>query len=126
MLRRTAVVAVTCLMGCIPSLNGNAPREAKKELPGSFSAEGTEATNAAQQTWDSFFASPDLRALIGAALKNNQELNIQLQELIIAQNEISAKKGEYLPRVNAFAGAGVDKVSKNSSQGVSDEAHGLP
>jgi outer membrane protein TolC len=64
--------------------------------------------------------------LIDTALDNNQELNIQLQEIIIAKNEVSASEGEYVPRVSAVAGAGIDKVGKHTSQGVSDEAHGLP
>jgi multidrug efflux system outer membrane protein len=42
---------------------------------------------------------PYLVALIDTALKNNQELNITLQEIEIARNEIRARKGEYLPFV---------------------------
>jgi len=50
-----------------------------------------------------------LSALIDTALHNNQELNITLQEIEISQNEISARKGEYLPFVNLGGGAGVEK-----------------
>src|SRR5690606_13685232 len=34
--------------------------------------------------------------------------------------------GEYLPKVSAGLGAGVEKVGRHTSQGVSDEAHGVP
>lgn len=130
------VFAVACgaafAMGCAPSLEGNEPREPNKNVPASFGAGGgagaasAQATSVAQAKWKEFFHSAELRSLIEAALKNNQELNIQVQEIIIAQNEISARQGEYLPKVNAVAGAGVDKVGKYTSQGASDEATGLP
>jgi NodT family efflux transporter outer membrane factor (OMF) lipoprotein len=117
---------------CVPSLEGNEPREPNKETPRSFGAASdaggaaTATPSLAQQKWNDFFASPELRSLIEAALRDNRELNIQLQELVIAKAEISARQGEYLPRVNARAGAGVEKPGKFTSQGASDEAHGLP
>ncbi|HVH41654.1 MAG TPA: TolC family protein [Labilithrix sp.] len=113
--------------GCAPSLKGNEPREPNRQVPASFAgAASQETTSSAQKKWGEFFDSSELRALIETALRQNQELNIRLQEIIIAQNEVSARKGEYLPKVSAGAGAGVDKVGKHTSQGVSDEAHGVP
>lgn len=133
---RTFVSALSLLLsalavGCLPSLEGNPPREANKAVPGEFSKDSGKAVPAqakpsAQRTWEDFFSEPELRQLVEIALKNNQELNIRLQEIIIAQTEVQAKKGEYLPKVSAGAGAGVERVGKNTSQGVSDEAHGLP
>jgi multidrug efflux system outer membrane protein len=119
-------LAAACAAGCVPSLNGNEPREPNKKLPSSFGAASTDTTSAAQRTWSELFGSAELRALIGTALKNNQELNAQLQEIIVARNEVSARQGEYLPKVNAGAGAGVEKVGKHTSQGASDEANGVP
>ncbi|MCB9755444.1 MAG: TolC family protein [Myxococcales bacterium] len=80
----------------------------------------------AQRQWDQFFSDPFLQALIREALDNNQELNIRLQEIIIAQNEIAARKGEYLPRLDAGVGVGVEKVGQRTSQGASDMADGVP
>ncbi len=118
------------LSGCLPSLKDNPPREVKKDVPSQFAAsEGTQTRsgeNISQRSWEEFFAEPELRALIEAALANNQELNIRLQEIVIARAEVQARKGEYLPKLNARAGAGVERVGKNTSQGVSDEAHELP
>jgi multidrug efflux system outer membrane protein len=132
----SSALALACLgvlaAACVPSLNGNDPREPNKQVPTSFGAStiaggpAPEARSVAQKKWSEFFASPELRSLIDEALHNNRELNIQLQELIIAQNEIAARQGEYRPRVNAVAGAGVEKVGKHTPQGASDEAHGLP
>lgn len=132
LLARTAIAACACLLvGCLPSLKGNPPREANKHIPTSFGANqqaaaGGKAASAAQQKFGEFFHSPELKGLIDTALKSNQELNIRLQEIIIAQNEISARQGAYLPTLNAQAGVGVDKVGKYTSQGASDEATGLP
>jgi outer membrane protein, multidrug efflux system len=123
--RRAIVLASVCLVGCAPSLDGNEPREVNKAVPASF-GNASGATSIAQQKFGEFFASPELRALIDGALHNNRELNAQLQEIIIAQNEISARQGDYLPKVDARAGAGVEKVGEKTSQGVSDEAHGVP
>ena len=126
------VAAVSCMcifaVGCVPSLKGNEPREPDRQVPASFGDGALPTTSSAQQKWSELFTSPELRALIETALKNNRELNGQLQEIIIAQNELSARKGEYLPKVSAGAGVGVgvDKVGTYTSQGASDEANGLP
>lgn len=113
--------------GCVPSLQGNDPREPNVKAPDAYAggdASGT--TSTAQRKWSELFANADLKELIETALKNNRELNIQLQEIIIAQNEISARKGEYLPKVDGHVGAGIERVGKNTSQGRSDDALGLP
>jgi NodT family efflux transporter outer membrane factor (OMF) lipoprotein len=73
-----------------------------------------------------FFPDPLLQKLIDTALANNQELNMRLQEIIIAKNEVMARQGDYVPRLSAGVGAGVDRVSEHTSQGVSDEAHDVP
>lgn len=117
--------------GCVPSLKGNTPKEPNKKLPASFTQANADsappaAAQAAQETWSRLFGSPELRALIGGALKNNRELNMQLQEIIVAQNEVTARQGEYLPKLNAGVGVGVEKVGHDTSQGRADEATGVP
>lgn len=113
--------------GCAPSLGDNEPRDPTVKPPSAYDdTSSPEAKSAAQQTFGTFFASGELQGLIDTALKNNRELNIQLQEIIIAQNEISAKKGEVLPRLSAGAGAGIEKVGKDTSQGRADEHTGVP
>jgi outer membrane protein, multidrug efflux system len=137
MFRRGLPPSVTTLVGvcffvagCIPSLEGNEPREPSKELPASFGVSASTSsslpTSSTPIAWREFFDSAELDALIETALKKNQELNIELQEIIIARAEVSARQGAYLPKVSVGAGVGVERVGKNTSQGVSDEAHGLP
>ena len=44
-----------------------------------------------------------------------------LQELKVAQSEVQARKGEYLPSIGLKAGAGVDKVGKYTRDGAVEE-----
>ncbi|MDI1255071.1 MAG: TolC family protein [Flavobacterium sp.] len=70
--------------------------------------------------WRKFFKDKHLVDLIDIALKNNQELNITLQEIEIAKNEVRVRKGALLPTVGVRAGAGVEKVGRYTSQGAGD------
>lgn len=106
------------LSSCVPTMK---LRTENKSVPSQY-ADSQDSTNTAQLKWQEFFTDPALNALIDTALENNQELNIMLQEVSIANNEVRARKGEYLPSVNLGAGAGIEKVGKFTSQGVSDEA----
>ncbi|WP_202702595.1 TolC family protein [Flavobacterium sp. UGB4466] len=76
--------------------------------------------NTAVLAWKDYFKDQNLVELIDVALKNNQELNITLQEIEIARNDIRVKKGLLLPTVGVRAGAGVEKVGRYTSQGAGD------
>lgn len=71
--------------------------------------------------WRDYFTDPVLAGLIDTALQNNQELNITLQDIIIARNEVRARKGEYLPFVGVGARAGIDRVSRYTTAGGAEE-----
>ncbi|WP_343565757.1 efflux transporter outer membrane subunit [Sphingobacterium sp.] len=79
-----------------------------------------DTTNSANIKWRDFFSDPNLIALIDTALKNNQELNVTLQELAIAKNDILLRKGALKPSVGLRAGGGVEKVGRYTSQGAGD------
>lgn len=110
---------------CIPTLPNGKARSANTFVPPSWGGR-VDAANSAQMKWSEFFTDPKLNTLIDTALKNNQELNIVSLEVDIAQYEIGARRGEYLPKVAVGIGAGIEKVGAHTSQGVSDEAHGVP
>lgn len=124
----TAACALSLAVGCANLLGNNKAREASTEAPESFGslATGSGPSIAVQKQWDVFFADSDLRRLIEEALENNQGLNIQLQEIIITQNNAAAIRGDYLPRLDAGVGAGLEKPGEYTAQGVSHAAHGLP
>ncbi|MEZ5355016.1 MAG: efflux transporter outer membrane subunit [Bryobacteraceae bacterium] len=71
--------------------------------------------------WRDFFTDAHLVALVEAALQHNQELNIAIQETVVANAEIMARRGEYLPKVGFGATGGQDHVGKFTSQGQADE-----
>jgi multidrug efflux system outer membrane protein len=89
-----------------------------RTVPASYSNGLQDTVNSATIKWREYFTDTYLTALIDTALSNNQELNIRFQEIIISQNEIRARKGEYLPFVGLRAGAGVDKVPRYTNIGA--------
>lgn len=78
--------------------------------------------NSATIKWKTFFPDKNLDNLIDTALKNNQELEMTLQEIEIARNDVRVKKGLLLPMVTAGATAGVEKVGHFTSQGAGDSS----
>jgi hypothetical protein len=113
-LSTAGLLVLLCLSSCVPSLK---VREARKSEPATY-AGSNDTTNVATRTWQQLFTDPNLRALIDTALANNQELNITLQEIAIAQSEVRARKGEYLPFVDFGAAAEVDKVGEFTRNGA--------
>lgn len=92
-------------------------KKENKTVPASYNSE-QDTVNSADVKWKDFFTDPYLIALIDTALKNNQELNMTLQEIQVLQNEIRAKKGEYLPFVGLGGGAGVEKTGRYTRLGA--------
>jgi multidrug efflux system outer membrane protein len=95
-----------------------------KTVPASYN-NTTDSINTAKTKWKEFFKDPELVALIDSALKKNQELNIVMQEIQISKNEVRARRGAFLPFMNAGLGAGVDKVGRYTSQGASDATNDI-
>lgn len=102
----------------IPSLVN---KTENKTVPVTFK-QSRDTINTAKIKWRDFFTDPELYALIDTALRNNQELNIILQEINIARNEVRARKGEYLPFVNLQGGAGLEKVGRYTRFGALDDS----
>ncbi|QMU28674.1 TolC family protein [Adhaeribacter radiodurans] len=109
-----AVISLTYTACKTPAI---VEKTANTALPASFN-NSQDTTNMAAMKWKEFFTDSNLTSLIDMALQNNQELNITLQEIQVAQNEVRARKGEYLPFVGLRAGAGVDKVARYTNIGA--------
>ena len=101
---------------CTPKL---APLAATKVVPESFE-KSSDTNTIALSPWRTYFKDPNLINLIDIALKNNQELQITLQEIEIAKNDIRVRKGALLPKVGVGVGAGIEKVGRYTSQGAGD------
>jgi multidrug efflux system outer membrane protein len=106
------------LSGCAPPLKIS--KTENKSVPPSFN-NSHDTTNAASIKWKDYFNDPNLAALIDTALKNNQELNITLQEINIAKNEVKFRKGEYLPFLGLKGGVGLEKAGRYTRNGAVDE-----
>ncbi|MBB4211493.1 NodT family efflux transporter outer membrane factor (OMF) lipoprotein [Rhodothalassium salexigens DSM 2132] len=120
-----AACVSTLLQACAPSPTAVSPDMVTAmpdgaTLPDDFAGTG-EDQNSAGVPWRQFFDDPTLVALIDTALDGNQELNILLQEISVAQNEVRARSGEYLPFVSLQAGAGVEKAGRYTRDGAVEE-----
>ncbi|MFD1015820.1 TolC family protein [Winogradskyella rapida] len=121
-LRKSQLIGVLALLvffSCVPTQE--AVRQENKTVPQHYQNDAKDSVNTAALPWKSFFKDPKLIALIDTALANNQELQIMLQQIAIANNEVSVRKGEYLPFVNAYAGAEVEKVGEYTRAGAVEQ-----
>lgn len=122
------------LQACVPSVEMDADAlKVAFKMPKLFTADdvavshdAVKKTSSADTSWQAFFTDQQLRDLIELALLNNQELHIMEQEVAIANNDVTARRGEYFPKINAGAGYEAEKVGEYTSQGVSDDRHDLP
>lgn len=116
-------IEIACILftltGCsIPAL---VKKMENRTIPVSYNKSQSDSSNIVATRWKDFFPDTYLTALIDTALSNNQELNIILQEINIANNEVRARKGRYLPYVDLGGGVGVEKVGKYTRFGAIDE-----
>ncbi|HET6227513.1 MAG TPA: efflux transporter outer membrane subunit [Bacteroidia bacterium] len=88
-------------------------------LPQSYK-DSKDSTNSAQIKWKDFFTDKNLVSLIDTALKNNLDLQITLQDIEIARNEVRFRRGLIFPNVTVGAGAGIEKVPRYTSAGAGD------
>ena len=115
-LKYTGAIYVSVLaMGC--SLPSYVQKSESKLAPATF-YNSQDTTNSSRLPWKEFFTDPNLVGLIDTALSKNQELNILLQEISMANNEIRARKGEYLPFATTGGSAGVDRVARYTRSGT--------
>ncbi len=137
------LAACAPLMGCIPTPPQGTVRAPNTSMPETFGAEveeeagadavteataeqtAEEAPSSAQVDWHDFFGDPQLVALIDLAMRNNQELNITIQEMIVANTEIMSRRGDIFPSLSAGVGAGLGRTGTYTSQGQADAHTGV-
>lgn len=107
------LAVASCKIPSVASKNEN------KSVPEVY-AESKDTINMSDIDWRKFFTDPNLLNLIDTALQRNQELNITLQEIDIARNDIRFRQGPLAPVVAARLGSGVEKVGRYTSQGAGD------
>ena len=112
------------LQACgIPAMTS---KMADSHLPDSFNQGFSQKTNTATVKWKDFFEDPNLISLINTAVANNKEVNMMMQRISVAQNEIQARKGAYLPFVNFGSSAGGEKTGEFTRNGAVENDLQLP
>lgn len=112
------MLGIVLLIACkTPAITG---KTENRMTPAAYT-NSQDTVNIATIKWANYFRDPYLIALIDTALKNNQELNITLQEIEMSQNEVMARKGEYLPFLNIGGSAARVKEGKYTWNGLSEE-----
>ncbi len=121
-----AAFALVAMMGtgCVPKPRMGTARAPNRAVPDTF-AGLSDTSSSGLIPWRDFFQDAHLVALVDAALQNNQELNIAIQETVVANAEAMARRGEYLPKVGFGVGSGDERAGKFTSQGQSDERSGI-
>lgn len=109
-----AALAVAAL-ACAP--RGEPPKVPEKPLPAAFADEPAGAS-VGLQSWRSFFADPDLQALIQGTLSDNLDLKLALQRVELARATVRMTSGARLPRVAGVGGVGVSKAGRYTPEGA--------
>jgi multidrug efflux system outer membrane protein len=94
-------------------------RQGKLQLPEHFA--GQTVKTEGLPLYKLLFTDQYLQGLIDRALLHNQELEREWQEVVIRQNEVMARKGEYLPFVTLNAGMGLEKGAHYTAKGAVEE-----
>ncbi|MGO4919473.1 TolC family protein [Maribacter spongiicola] len=113
------LINVGLFYSCVPTKD---LKVANTTTPSKYVDQATDSTNSAQLKWKDFFKDKYLIKLIDTALTNNQELRIMMQQIDVAQNEVKARKGEYLPFISYGAGAEVEKVGEFTRNGAVEKS----
>jgi outer membrane protein, multidrug efflux system len=90
------------------------------DRPGGFKG-ATRLENSSQVGIEEFFDDPMLMSLIDRALAGNRGLKILAQDVLIAGDEIPARRGAYLPFVTIGDGAGLDKPDLDTPEEAVEE-----
>lgn len=118
MTRRAALV-LAAAASCAPP--AATPHVRTVELPATY-AGGAAGPSIASVDWRTFFADPNLNALIAEALAGNFDLQIALQRIEIARAGVTEASGARLPRVDAAVSGAVHKYGRYTMDGAGNAA----
>ncbi len=109
------VLLIVITQSCVPTQH---IQEANTATPDTYSSLPADSVNSSTISWRDFFKEPELIALIDSALAHNQELNIFLSQIAVAESEVNQRTGEYLPSVGYGAGADLEKIGEYTRNGA--------
>jgi NodT family efflux transporter outer membrane factor (OMF) lipoprotein len=115
---------VSMLSACgIPDL---ATKKAQVPLAETFNSGKPRQVKSVSIKWREFFEDKYLSDLIDVALAKNKEVNIVLQRISVAENEIQARRGAFLPFVTIGGSLGGEQVGKYTYLGAVEDSLKLP
>ncbi len=105
-------------VSCITGKNYHRPSLA---LPGSFGEQKSysDTNSIADLSWKDFIADPELQQLIDSGINRNYDLQLALQRIGIAYEQVKQAKFLWYPQVDLQLSGQVDRLSENSLNGIS-------
>jgi NodT family efflux transporter outer membrane factor (OMF) lipoprotein len=120
-IKYSGILCISLIYTACTLPKGLVQRNENRKTPEVYNTLAKDSTNTARVRALDFFTDQNLKALIDTALRNNQELNIFLQEINIAKNEVRARKGMYLPFLSVGAGGGIERSARYTRNGAVDD-----
>ncbi|MFC5453551.1 TolC family protein [Prosthecobacter fluviatilis] len=114
------VCLLVMVQGCSSVLRRGPLPSSDPPLPANF-PDTSGPNNSAMIGWKEYFKDPNLTSLIGQALQNNQELNILIQEIEFAKQDVRRTRGAIFPFVTGGTTAGIDKVGRHTAAGAAED-----
>jgi outer membrane protein, multidrug efflux system len=111
-----AILLISTLSGCKLAQKVQEPRTAK--MPEQFGPMDSTLQTTPLLAWSDYFSDVQLVSYIDEALKNNFDLKMAVQRVVIAGAGLSMAKGAVLPSFNAGISAGVQKFGDYTMDGV--------
>ncbi|WP_395743011.1 TolC family protein [Prosthecobacter sp.] len=114
------VCLIVMVQGCSSVLRRGSLPSSDPPLPPNF-PDASGPKNSAVIGWQEYFKDPNLKSLISTALQNNQELNILIQEIEYAKQDVRLTRGRIFPFITAGATTGIDKVGRHTAAGAAED-----
>ncbi|MEO7978514.1 TolC family protein [Flavobacterium sp.] len=110
-------ILITTLISCKVSKDIETPKDA---FPQNFrnASVSTDTTSIADLEWKNFFTEKDIIQLIDSAIVRNNDLQIAVKNIEIAQYRFTQSKWGNVPQVNLFVNASTSNPSDNSFTGM--------
>lgn len=109
------------VQSCAPTLP--VVKEKPMPMPSTFSNGDNGKESTGDLAWEKVFKDQTLIGFINEAMAHNQELRILEQDIAIANNEVLARSGEYLPKVGLQGKSGVEKAERFGKDGANEPLH---
>lgn len=110
-------ILIVTVISCKVSKDIETPKDAFPENFRRASVSG-DTTSIADLEWKNFFTEQDIIQLIDSAVARNNDLQIAVKNIEIAQYRFTQSKWNNVPQANLFVNASINRPSENSFTGM--------